>query len=396
MAMENKEYLERAYRTNYDCAVKYIQNKNWKEAKTSLEKAAEALVKLVPLTYSAEREKYRTKVNGLTDLLKDVRARVDAEKPVQATGGNSNNRPTSNNNNNSNNRSNSNNNSGGGKSESSDALKEKIPVEEALAKLNELIGLSEVKREVESITAELEMIAMRSEFGLKGTASNHHLIFGGSPGTGKTTVARIMADILYSLGAIEKGQLVEVGREDLVAGYVGQTGKKTQEKIDEAKGGVLFIDEIYRLGEGGENDFGKEAVGCLLKAVEDCRDEFVVILAGYEERMDDFFRLNPGLVSRFPNRVHFTDYTPDEMFKIFESMCKKNQYVMGEQAQSMVKANLNTMYETRDENFGNARSVRNLFEKIIKNMNLRLYRLKASGVNVNKEMLMTILPEDIK
>ena len=267
-------------------------------------------------------------------------------------------------------------------------------MEQALAKLNELIGLNGVKREVESLTAELEMKMLREESGLKSSGTTHHLIFAGSPGTGKTTVARIMADILYSLGAIEKGQLVEVGKEDLVAGYVGQTGLKTQKAIEDSMGGVLFIDEVYRLAEGGENDFGKEAVGVLLKAVEDCRGEFVVVLAGYENRMNDFLDMNPGLKSRFPNTIHFDDYTPDEMFRIFEGMCKKNQYTISPAVAPMIMGKLTTMYQTRDENFGNARDVRNVYEKIIKNQNLRLYHLKKNGTPISKDMLMTILPED--
>ena len=377
--MDNKDYFERVYKTNYDCALKYVQQKNWSEARVSLEKAGEAILKIIPLAYGPEKDRYTSKAKSIRELLQEVKSREgsDPQKPV--TGGNG----------------------GGpkpqpkpGEKKEETAPKEKIPVEQALAKLNELIGLNGVKREVESLTAELEMKMLREESGLKSSGTTHHLIFAGSPGTGKTTVARIMADILYSLGAIEKGQLVEVGKEDLVAGYVGQTGLKTQKAIEDSMGGVLFIDEVYRLAEGGENDFGKEAVGVLLKAVEDCRGEFVVVLAGYENRMNDFLDMNPGLKSRFPNTIHFDDYTPDEMFRIFEGMCKKNQYTISPAVAPMIMGKLTTMYQTRDENFGNARDVRNVYEKIIKNQNLRLYHLKKNGTPISKDMLMTILPED--
>ena len=375
--MDNKDYFERTYKVNNDCALKYVQQKNWAEARRALEKAGEAIVKLASMSYGAEKERYISKAKSLRELLQTVKERDVPQKP-QASSVNAN----------------------AAKSEqkkADDKAEEPRPkptVEEALARLNELIGLDGVKKEVETLTAELEMKLLREKSGLKGADTTHHLVFAGSPGTGKTTVARIMADILYSLGAIEKGQLVEVGREDLVAGYVGQTGLKTQKAVEDAMGGVLFIDEVYRLGEGGENDFGKEAVGVLLKAVEDCRGEFVVILAGYDSRMQDFFKLNPGLISRFPNTIHFTDYTPDEMYRIFEGMCTKNQYVISPQLSPLIKEKLSDMYRRRDENFGHARDVRNVYEKIIKKQNLRLYQLKKSGAALSKEMLMTVLPED--
>ena len=368
--MDNKDYFERVYKTNYDCALKYVQQKNWPEARASLEKAGEAILKIIPMAYGPEKDRYVSKAKSIRELLQEVKNREGAKPPVDNGPKNPPPKPEEN------------------------APKEKIPVEEALAKLNELIGLNGVKREVESLTAELEMKLLREESGLKSSGTTHHLIFAGSPGTGKTTVARIMADILYSLGAIEKGQLVEVGREELVAGYVGQTGLKTQKAVEDAMGGVLFIDEVYRLAEGGETDFGKEAVGVLLKSVEDCRGEFVVVLAGYENRMNDFLQMNPGLKSRFPNTIHFDDYTPDEMYRIFEGMCKKNQYIISSAVEPLIRGKLSVMYNTRDENFGNARDVRNVYEKIIKQQNLRLYQLRKSGASLGKEMLMTILPED--
>lgn len=376
--MENKQYFENQYNLNFTSALNYAKQGNLEDALAAFKRSLEAAIKIMKITYGQEQANYKKRADQIVDSIKKIEAEMERrKKPV----------------------------SGGPqqppKGKPADPKepkppKEKIPVEQALAKLNELIGLGEVKKEVLSLTAELEMKMVREQSGLKGADTTHHLIFAGSPGTGKTTVARIMADILYSLGAIESGQLVEVGREDLVAGYVGQTGLKTQKAVEEAMGGVLFIDEVYRLGEGGENDFGKEAVGVLLKAVEDCRGEFVVILAGYENRMNDFFKLNPGLESRFPNRIHFTDYTPDEMYRIFEGMCKKNQYIISPAVEPMIRNKLNNMYQRRDENFGNARDVRNVYEKIIKKLNLRLYQIKKSGQQLSKEMLMTILPEDFE
>lgn len=374
--MENKDYLERTYKTNFDCALKYCQQKNWGEAERSLEKAGDALLKLVPLTYGAEKERLTAKAKSLRELLQDVRSRVQAP-PVTA---------------------------GGVAVQKQDAqkenapveAKEKISVEEALAKLNELVGLKEVKREVSDLIAELEIDAERKRQGLVAATTNHHMIFAGSPGTGKTTVARIMADILYSIGIIEKGQLVEVGKTDLVAGYVGQTGAKTREKINEAMGGVLFIDEIYRLAEGGQNDFGKEAVGEILTAVENSRGEFVTILAGYDRRMQDFFDMNEGLKDRFPTKLNFTDYNVDDMYEIFKGMCKKGQFKISPEASERIKATLKKMYDERDPvSFGNARAVRNLYEKVQRKQKVRLHSEKNAGKSLTAEDLMAFLPQDI-
>ena len=362
--MENKQYLESQYNLNFTSALNYAKQGNLEDSLASFKRALDAVIRIMKMTFGQEQANYKKRADQIVESIKKIEAEIEKRKvPAKP---------------------------GPGPAKAKDEKKEeqppkeKIPVEQALAKLNELIGLSEVKKEVEAFTAELEMNFIRGEHDLKTTDTNHHLIFAGSPGTGKTTVARIMADILYSLGVIKTGQLVEVAREDLVAGYVGQTGPKTQKKID----------EVYRLGEGGENDFGKEAVGALLKAVEDFRGEFVVIIAGYDNRMEDFLELNPGLKSRFPNKIHFTDYTPDEMYRIFEGMCKKNQYIISSAVEPMIREKFSNMYKNRDENFGNARDVRNVYEKIIKKQNLRLYQLKKNGNQFSREMLMTILPED--
>ncbi|MBE6625466.1 MAG: AAA family ATPase [Ruminococcaceae bacterium] len=374
--MENKQYLESVYNVNYDSAMNYAKQGNLPATESALKRALEAIIKLMKMTYGREQEGYKSKADRIVELLKSIKQKIEeANKPKPATPGPANAK----------------------KAEAKEIEpREKIPVEQALARLNELVGLKEVKREVEQLIAELEINRDRLQCGLKDNATNHHMIFAGSPGTGKTTVARIMADILYSLGVVDKGQLVEVGREDLVAGYVGQTAIKTQEKIDEAMGGVLFIDEIYRLAEGGQTDFGKEAVGTILQAVENCRGEFITILAGYDSRMDEFLQMNPGLTSRFPTTLHFSDYTVDEMYEIFEGMCAKNQFAINPQMQIEVRKALGKMYDNRDPvHFGNARDVRNLFEKITKKQKMRLYNLKKQGQALSKEDYMMLVPQDM-
>ena len=374
--MENKDYLERTYKTNFDCALKYCQHKNWGEAKRSLEKAGDALLKLVPLTYGAEQERLIAKVKSLRELLQDVKSRASA--PSTPAGGAAVQKQDAQ------------------KEKAPQEVKEKIPVEESLAKLNELVGLEEVKKEVSDLIAVLEIDAERKRQGLIAAGTNHHMVFAGSPGTGKTTVARIMADILYSIGIIEKGQLVEVGKTDLVAGYVGQTGAKTREKINEAMGGVLFIDEIYRLAEGGQNDFGKEAVGEILTAVENNVCDFVTILAGYDRRMHEFFEMNEGLKDRFPTKLTFSDYSVDEMYEIFKGMCKKGQFEISPEASVKIKSTLQKMYDERDPvSFGNARAVRNLYEKVQKKQKVRLHNEKNAGKSLTAKDLMVFFPEDI-
>lgn len=355
--MENKDksILEMRFKSSYEGANRYIAQNNLDGALDCLKRALENAIQLAKITVSAERDGYMAKVKNITEAIKLIQSKQQEQRQ-----------------------------------ESTEPLP-KLSVEESLSKLDELIGLGAVKNEVRDLVNYLKVQQMNKEFGLPTGDQNNHLIFAGSPGTGKTTVARIIADILYSLGIIEKGQLVEVQREDLVAGYVGQTGIKTQEKVEEAIGGVLFIDEIYRLAEGGENDFGKEAVGVLLKAVEDRRGEFVTVLAGYENRMDDFIKLNPGLKSRFPNTLHFDDYTVDEMVAIFKLNCRKGGKVLSESAERVLRNRLQQMYDTRDENFGNARDVRNLFEKTCRKQANRI----ASTSSITKDALMTLLPEDI-
>ena len=215
------------------------------------------------------------------------------------------------------------------------------------------------------------------------------MIFEGNPGTGKTMMARIVADMLYKLGVISTNKLVETDRAGLVAPYVGQTAIKTTEKVKEAFNGVLFIDEAYSLSQGGSGDFGKEAIDTLVKLMDDNRDKLVVILAGYTKEMGEFLEVNSGLVSRFPNIIEFKDYTVDELIKIAYKMYEKNGYKLTDEAIWKLRVILCTAKQ--DTRFGNGRFVRNVFERSLNNQALRL----SKEQNMSAESLMSILPEDL-
>ena len=217
------------------------------------------------------------------------------------------------------------------------------------------------------------------------------MVFLGNPGTGKTTVARLMAGLYAAIGALSKGQLVEVDRSGLVAGYVGQTALKTQEVIQSALGGVLFIDEANSLASGGENDFGREAIETLLKAMEDHRDDLVVIVAGYDEPMEKFITSNPGLQSRFNKYMFFPDYDGEELMAMFRINCKRNGYTLTDAADRLALTLFCDMYENRDDNFGNGRDVRNRFEDVVSRQANRLAEMDSP----TKEDLMTIVKADL-
>ena len=222
-------------------------------------------------------------------------------------------------------------------------------------------------------------------------AISYHCVFTGNPGTGKTTVARILADIYSSLEVLKKGHLVETDRSGLVAEYVGQTAVKTNKVIDSALDGVLFIDEAYSLVQGGGNDFGQEAIATLLKRMEDDRDRLIVILAGYSDEMKRFIDSNPGLQSRFNRYVHFADYTPDELKQIFILNAKKNQYKIDDDALAKLSEIITRAVEHKSKNFGNGRYVRNLFENTIQNQAIRL----SSQPSVSIDELATLKAEDL-
>ena len=270
---------------------------------------------------------------------------------------------------------------------------EKKPsLEELMAELDSLIGLEKVKENVKSLINLVKVRKLRQENELSVPPISLHMVFMGNPGTGKTTVARLIAGLYAAIGVLSKGQLVEVDRSGLVAGFVGQTAIKTDEVVKKALGGVLFIDEAYALANSDSgNDFGHEAIETLLKAMEDHRDDLVVIVAGYEDLMEKFISSNPGLESRFNRYFMFDDYNGDELFEIFMLQCRKNQYTLSPDAEDDAKKHFADLYATRDENFGNARDVRNFFENIVSVHSNRISTMETPS----KEDLMTILPEDI-
>lgn len=258
------------------------------------------------------------------------------------------------------------------------------------AELDSLIGLNAVKREVESLRNLIKIQTMRTQSGLPNTNMSYHMVFTGNPGTGKTTVARIVAGIYKDLGILKKGHLVETDRSGLVAEYVGQTAPKTNAKIDEALDGVLFIDEAYTL-VGGENDFGAEAIATLLKRMEDNRDRLVVILAGYTNEIKGFIDSNPGLQSRFNRYIQFDDYTADDLLEILRLNLKKSRYKIKRDAFEWMRSYIINKVMMKDNRFGNARFVRNAFEKIVQNQADRL----ALQSTINNEELTIITIEDV-
>ena len=267
----------------------------------------------------------------------------------------------------------------------------KEDIEKLKEELNSLIGLDLIKAEVEGLINMVKINRLRKEHGLKVEDLSLHMVFSGNPGTGKTMIARLMSRIYHSLDILSKGHLVEVDRSGLVAGYVGQTAIKTSEVVQKALGGVLFIDEAYALTTRGPQDYGQEAVETLLKAMEDHRDDLVVIVAGYVDLMNDFVHSNPGLESRFNRFMYFPDYTVDEMLGIFDLRCRNAGYTLAEGARDTLRRILT---EESEDNigFGNARGVRNLFEQAISRQANRLAKLDT----VTREQLMEITAEDLE
>ena len=263
-------------------------------------------------------------------------------------------------------------------------------IEDLRKELDSYVGLTAVKQEVRDLINLAAVEQLRRKHGLPTADMSLHMVFTGNPGTGKTTIARLMARVYHSLDILSRGQLVEVDRSGLVAGYVGQTAIKTRKVIDSALGGVLFIDEAYALNGGGANDFGQEAIDTLLKAMEDHRDDLVVIVAGYDGLMERFIHSNPGLESRFNRFLHFADYTVQELLDIFRMQCRKGCYTLDPAAEAPLRALLEKRLEDADS-FGNARGVRNLFEQILVRQAGRLARQEV----VSKEDLMRLTAEDV-
>ena len=268
--------------------------------------------------------------------------------------------------------------------------KPKEPEKDPMEELESLVGLTTIKEDVKELMAFVKIQKLRQDSGLKSVPVSLHLVFTGNPGTGKTTVARIIGRLYKQIGVLSQGQLVEVDRSGLVAGYVGQTALKTQEQIKKAMGGVLFIDEAYALAQK-DDAFGQEAIDTVLKAMEDHRDDLVVIVAGYTKPMEKFINSNPGLKSRFNKYFEFPDYTIDELEAIFNLNCKKYDYIVEEDAKKQIRARIVSRKMQRQENFANAREVRNMFEDIITNQARRV----AAMENPTHDDMMLITIEDL-
>ena len=263
-----------------------------------------------------------------------------------------------------------------------------LRLERYLSELNELVGLSNIKETVRDLTCQIKVAKLRDAYGLKVPEITKHMVFSGNPGTGKTTVARIIAKIYNALGVLSKGQLVEVDRSCLVAGFQGQTAMKTKDVVKSALGGVLFIDEAYSLCRDDDDDFGLEALDTLTKEIEDHRDDLVVIVAGYKKEMKKFLNSNPGLKSRFKTFINFDDYSGDELYQILKNFLKSNDYSLSKSADEKVLE----FFHKHDSLQGNGRTVRNVFEEIIRYQSRRLDALSE----VSKRMLVTIKSEDLK
>ncbi|HEY8347068.1 MAG TPA: AAA family ATPase [Symbiobacteriaceae bacterium] len=265
-------------------------------------------------------------------------------------------------------------------------------VQAVLEELDSLVGLESVKRHVREIHAFVTIQTRRAALGLAHEPMGLHMIFSGNPGTGKTTVARLLGRLFKEMGILPSGHIVEVERADLVGEYIGHTAQKTREVLRRAMGGLLFIDEAYSLARGGEKDFGKECIDCLVRGMEEHRGQLLLILAGYPMEMDWFLCQNPGLRSRFPIHIQFPDYTPDELVAIGEQMWRKRQYELDPEARAFLRHWLRTTPGIAGGEEGNARAVRNLVERSLRCQALRL----VGQQHLTREALMRITREDLQ
>lgn len=257
--------------------------------------------------------------------------------------------------------------------------------------LDDLVGMKNIKRQISELVHYIDTQNKRTELGLPSATLTLHMAFIGNPGTGKTSVARILGEIYKTMGLLKSGHLVEVDRKDLVGEYIGHTAVKTIKKVAEAMGGILFIDEAYTLAKDSINDFGQESIETLLKAMEDYRDRFAVIVAGYPREMHYFLESNPGLKSRFSTIIKFEDYIPEELEEIFKKMLLCYEYEITDEALEKVRYKISEEYDTRGKNFSNGRLIRNLFDQIIKKQSVRV-----SSKNITeKGQLVKIILEDV-
>jgi len=268
-------------------------------------------------------------------------------------------------------------------------------IEDIVSELNQLIGLKNVKYEVRRLIHYARVQALRQTRGITNTQMAHHVVFVGNPGTGKTTVARLFGRMLKALNLLSSGHVIETDRSGLVGNYIGQTATKTDEKVNEALGGVLFIDEAYSLAkaEAVNQDFGSEALEIILKRMEDYRDDLAIIVAGYPKPMEKFLRSNEGLRSRFSSTIDFPDFSPRELSEIFHLFCKNDNYIIQDEALALTLSIIESKHKVRDDQFGNARFVRNLFEDIIRNHAMRIDLTNQDPTDIELRM---ILPEDVK
>jgi SpoVK/Ycf46/Vps4 family AAA+-type ATPase len=274
-----------------------------------------------------------------------------------------------------------------------DTIQKIEQIEDVLKELDSFTGMDGIKKDVRSLINLLKIQKQREKQGLSVIKPSLHMVFTGPPGTGKTTVARIMGRVFKSLGVLEQGHIIETDRSGLVAGYVGQTAIKVDEIIQKAQNGILFIDEAYTLSpQDGQDSFGQEAIDTLLKRMEDFRDSLVIIVAGYEEEMQRFIESNPGFKSRFNKYISFEDYKPEELIQIFKSVVSKNNYEADEDLINALFNKFNQLYSNRTKSFGNGRVVRNIFEKIVENQSNRLANFNGDLSEVD---LKTLKLEDL-
>ena len=264
-------------------------------------------------------------------------------------------------------------------------------IEDVLAELEAFTGMDGIKRDVKSLINLLKIQKQRQNQGLSVVKPSLHMVFTGPPGTGKTTVARVMGRVFKALGVLEKGHIIETDRSGMVAGYVGQTAIKVDEVVQKALNGILFIDEAYTLSPSdGQDSFGQEAIDTLLKRMEDNRDSLVVIVAGYEEEMQRFIESNPGFKSRFNKYISFDDYKPEELIEIFKSIVKKNKYIASDDLITLLQSKFTDLYNSRTKSFGNGRVVRNLFEKIVENQSNRLASIDRAYTDNDLQTLLAV------